>query len=82
MLLLNSSYDGMVNSGGENYMHERQAVASNYQISSGKVNNKRPLFMLGDHLSVKFVISHRGRNETSLQRWGFKLKIKPVYGSK
>ena len=32
----------------------RQPIASSYRLSISKVGNKKPLFMLGDHLKIRF----------------------------
>jgi len=36
--------------------------------------------MLGDKINVDFMPSNSCRGKESLKRWGYKIKIKPVYG--
>ncbi len=36
--------------------------------------------VLGNHIQSEFHPSGHARNEHSLNRWGFKFTVKPIYG--
>jgi len=36
--------------------------------------------MLGNKLHIMFYPNPKGRNQASILRWGFKIKITPIYG--
>lgn len=57
----------------------RDSVGTSFKIS-GKPNLKKPVVMLGNSLIVDFTSSGQAKDEHSLNRWGFRLKIKPIYG--
>jgi other hect domain ubiquitin protein ligase E3 len=49
---------------------------------SGKPNLKKPIILLGNIVIVDFTSSSQVKDEHSLNRWGFKLTAKPIYGTK
>ena len=57
----------------------RDPLGISYRIS-GKITVKRPIVLLGNHISAEFHPSSHARNEHSLNRWGFKFTVKPIYG--
>ena len=38
------------------------------------------MILLGNKLSIEFNAAENTKGMKSLKRWGFKLKIKPIYG--
>jgi len=61
------------------FMNQRDPVGISFRIS-GKPNLKKPIVMLGNSLQVDFSSSGQAKDEHSLNRWGFRLKIRPIYG--
>ncbi|CAD8163525.1 unnamed protein product [Paramecium octaurelia] len=57
----------------------KDPMGVSYRIS-GKLSTKRPILMLGNVIQADFSPSGQVRNEHSLNRWGFKITIRPVYG--
>jgi len=47
---------------------------------SGKPSIKRPLVLLGNTIQVEFSSSGLAKDEHSLNRWGFKIGVRPIYG--
>ena len=55
-------------------------VLAPYFKLSGKLNFTGPLVLQGSSLHIEFNASSQAREESSSNRWGFKLKVKPVFG--
>lgn len=57
----------------------REGVGCSFKIS-GKPNMNKPLVILGNTLSVEFSSSQHARDNHALNRWGFRLSARPIYG--
>lgn len=57
----------------------REPISISYRIS-GKPTQKKPIVLLGNNISIDFSPSGHARNEHSLNRWGFKITIRGIYG--
>jgi len=55
-------------------------VLAPYFKLSGKLSFSGPLVLQGSSLHIEFNASSQPREEASSNRWGFKLKVKPVFG--
>jgi|JI61114BRNA_FD_contig_61_1266559_length_1750_multi_2_in_0_out_0_2 hypothetical protein len=55
----------------------------NMQVKmSGKINSKKPYMMLGSQLTMEFHSSGNTRNEHSLNRYGFRVGVRPAYSGR
>ena len=60
------------------FMSHRDNVGTSFRIS-GKPNMKKPLLLIGNNIQIDFSSSPHSKDEHSLNRWGFKVRIKPIY---
>lgn len=49
---------------------------------SGKINSKKPYLMLGNQLNMEFHSSGNTRNEHSLNRYGFRVGVRPAFSGR
>lgn len=55
----------------------------NLQVKmSGKINSKKPYMMLGNQLTMEFHSSGNTRNEHSLNRYGFRVGVRPAFSGR
>jgi len=76
---LTSGYDSSYSNNIGYFMNHREHIGTSFRIS-GKPNLKKPLVMLGNSLQADFAPSGQVKDEHSLSRWGFKLRVRPIYG--
>lgn len=76
-LTITSWYDSQFSSFGF-FMHHRDSVGSSFRIS-GKPNLRKPLILMGNNIQVDFSSSPHNKDERSLNCWGFRVRIKPIY---
>ena len=76
-LTLTSWYNSQYSTFGYFTSH-RENVGTSFRIS-GKPNMKKPLLLIGNNLQIDFSSSPHNKDERSLNCWGFKVRIKPIY---
>ena len=76
-------YDSLIigseNSQGNLSNYNGEILAPTFKFS-GKVNLNYPVMLQGNSIHIEFNASGQPREEIISNRWGFRLKIRPVYG--
>ena len=63
----------------DQFCQTRKPISSCLKVIKG-VPTKKPFFMLGNNLQIMFYPNPKGRNQASILRWGFKIKVTPIFG--
>ena len=66
------NYSGFTNYSGEIF-------GTSFKLS-GKVNVGYQLMLQGDQIHIEFNAAGQHRDDSGSNRWGFKLRVKPIYG--
>lgn len=66
------NYAGFTNFNGEIF-------ATSFKLS-GKININHQLYLQGDQIHIEFNAAGQHREESNSSRWGFRIKLKPIYG--